>query len=62
MKQLVLTQQEVILMPTEDEYLHKALMNARFKQAGFDLVKPIEKSVNFDNGDIVYSQKQLNNS
>lgn len=43
-------------MPTEDEYLHKALMDARFKSAGFDLSKPIEKNVNFNNGDIVYSQ------
>ena len=55
MKQVILTQQEVILMPTEDEHMHKALMNARFKQVGMDLEQPITKSVN-SNGDIIYSQ------
>lgn len=56
MKELRLTQNEVILMPVEDELLHKAIMNTKLKEQGFDLAIAIEKHIDLETGDIVYSQ------
>ncbi len=57
MKELVLTQKEVILLPTFDEQMMKCVMEARLKEKGFDLTKPVNKRVNYNNGDIIYTQK-----
>jgi hypothetical protein len=56
LKELRLTQKEVILLPVEDILMHKAIMNAKFKEQGFDLTKSIEKYIDVKTGDIVYSQ------
>ena len=56
MKELRLTQKEVILMPTEDELMHKAIMNGKLKEKGFDLTREIEKQIDLETGVITYSQ------
>lgn len=56
MKELRLSQKEVILMPVEDKSMHKAIMDAKMKEQGFDLVKAIEKTVDLKTGDIIYTQ------
>lgn len=57
MKELVLTQKEVILLPTFDEQMMKCVMEGRLKEKGFDLTRSINKRVNYNNGDIIYTQK-----
>lgn len=56
MKELRLTQKEVVLMPVEDGLIYKAIMDTKLKEQGITLEKPIEKHVEFETGDIIYSQ------
>ena len=43
-------------MPTEDELMHKAIMNGKLKEKGFDLTREIEKQIDLETGVITYSQ------